>query len=89
MAALGPSDFQAFYLIDVAPQDVAQRTNVLTPLAGTPEYDAPAQPREWWIARDAFASLRFYNPDTLTGRVHGWIGVSPQTGRTYIYTFTM
>lgn len=86
---LGPSDFETFYFIDVAQQDVANWTDALTPLAGTPEYDAPDQPRDWWIARDAFASLRFYKPDTLTGRVHGWIGVSQQTGRIYIYTFTM
>lgn len=85
----GPSDFETFYFIEVAPLNVAQWTDVLTPLGGTPEYDAPDQLRDWWIARDTFASLRFYKPDTLTGRVHGWIGVSQQTGRIYIYTFTM
>jgi hypothetical protein len=86
---LGPSDFRTFYFVEVAPQDVARWTDVLTPLSGMAEYDAPAQPREWWIARDAFASLQFYRPDSLTGRSHGWIGVSPQTGRIYIFTFTM
>jgi len=86
---LGPSDFRAFYFVQVAPQDVAQWAQILTPLAATVEYDAPAQPRDWWIARDTFASLQFYKPDTLTGRVHGWIGVSQQSGRIYIFTFTM
>jgi hypothetical protein len=86
---LGPSDFRAFHFVEVAPQDVARWTEVLTPLSGTAEYNAPVQPREWWIARDAFASLQFYKPDILTGRVHGWIGVSQQTGRIYIFTFTM
>ena len=86
---LGPSDFRAFYFVQVAPQDVAQWTQILTPLAATAEYDAPAQLRNWWIARDTFASLQFYKPDTLTGRVHGWIGVSQQSGRIYIFTFTM
>ncbi len=86
---LGPSDFRAFYVVEVAPQDVPRWTQILTPLAGTAAYGTPAEPRDWWIARDAFASLKFYEPDTLTGRVHGWIGVAPQTGRIYIFTFTM
>jgi hypothetical protein len=87
--SLGPSDFRAFYFVEVAPQDVARWTDVLTPLAGTAEYDAPGQPRDWWIARDAFASLRFYSPHSLTGKANGWIGVSRQTGRIYVFTFTM
>jgi hypothetical protein len=86
---LGSSDFRAFYFIEVAPQDVSQWTQILTPLGAAADYDAPAQPRDWWISRDTFASLQFYKPDILTGRVQGWIGVSPQTGRIYIFTFTM
>jgi hypothetical protein len=86
---LGPSDFRTFYFIKVAPQDVSQWTQILAPLGATAEYDAPAQPRDWWIARDSFASLQFYKPSTLTGRSLGWIGVSQQAGRIYIFTFTM
>jgi hypothetical protein len=86
---LGPADFQAFCFIEVAPQDVSQWMQVLTPLGATPEYGAPAQPRDWWITRDTFASLQFYKPDILTGRIHGWIGFSQQTGRIYIFTYTM
>jgi hypothetical protein len=86
---LGPSDFQAFYFLEVAPGDVSQWTQILTPLGTAAEYAAPAQPRDWWIARDSFASLQFYKPNILTGRIHGWIGVSQQTGRIYIFTFTM
>jgi hypothetical protein len=86
---LGPSDFRTFYLVEVAPQDVSRWTQALTPLGGVAEYNAPAQSRDWWIAHDAFRSLQFYKPDPLTGRVHGWIGVSPETGRIYIFTFTM
>jgi hypothetical protein len=33
---LGPSDFRAFYSIEVAPQKVLQWTQVLTPLGATP-----------------------------------------------------
>jgi hypothetical protein len=86
---LGPSDFRAFYFIEVAPQDVSRWTQVLTSLKVPAEYAAPAEPRDWWIARDTFASLQFYKLDSLTGRAYGWIGVSQQTGRIYIFTFTM
>jgi len=86
---LGPSDFRAFYFVEVAPQDVSQWTQIFTPLGTAAEYDAPAQLRDWWLSRDTFASLQFYKPDILTGRVHGWIGVSQQVGRIYIFTFTM
>lgn len=86
---LGPSDFRAFYFLEVAPKDISQWTKVLIPLGATAEYKAPAEPRDWWIAPDAFDSLKFYKPDSLTGRIHGWIGVSQQTGRIYIFTFSM
>jgi hypothetical protein len=85
----GPSDFRAFYFVQVAPQELSKWTEILTPLGAAAEYTAPSQPCDWWIAHDTFASLQFYKPDILTGRVHGWIGVSQQTGRIYIFTFTM
>jgi hypothetical protein len=86
---LGPSDFRAFYVIEVAPQDISKWIQLLKPLGATAEYGAPAQPRDWWITRDTFASLQFYKPDLLTGRIYGWVGVSQQIGRIYIFTFTM
>lgn len=86
---LGPSDYRAFYFVAVAPQDVSRWTEMLTPLGEIAKYDAPAQLRDWWVSRDGFSSLRFYKPDILTGRIHGWIGVSQQTGHIYIFTFTM
>lgn len=86
---LGPSDFRSFYLMEVAPETISAWTQILEPLEELVDFEAPAQPRDWWIARDAFASLQFYEPDILTGKVHGWIGVSQPTGRIYIFTFTM
>lgn len=87
--SLGPADFRAFYSIEIAPQEISQWMKILTPLGATAKFDAPARPRDWWIARETFASLQFYKPDILTGRVHGWIGVSQQTGRIYIFAITM
>jgi hypothetical protein len=86
---LGPSDFQAFYVLKVAPQSIAKWTNLLTPLTEKADYAAPKQPRDWWIDRANFNKLKFYKTDTLTMRIHGWIGVLPQTGHIYISTFTM
>jgi hypothetical protein len=86
---LGPSDFRAFYVVEVTPSAVLQWTQLLTSLGAATEYAAPVEPRDWWISRDAFDSLEFYKPATLTGRMHGWIGVSQKTGRIYIFTFTM
>ena len=85
---LGPSDYRDFYVVDVATQDIEQWSQVLTPLQEVPEYVEPPQPRNWWIARDAFTSLQFYEPAPLTGRSTGWIAISRQTGKIYIFTFT-
>ena len=85
---LGPSDYRDFYVVDVAAQDIEQWSQVLTPLQEVPEYVAPPQPRNWWIDRDVFTSLQFYEPVPLTGRSTGWIAISRQTGKIYIFTFT-
>jgi hypothetical protein len=86
---LGPSDFRGFYLLKVAPQDISRWMQIFQPLGVKAEYNAPVEPRDWWVTHDTFSSLQFYQPDILTGEVHGWIGVSPQTGSIYIFTFTM
>lgn len=85
----GPSDYREFYVLQVAPQDVSKWTQILRPLEEEAGYGAPETPRDWWLPREAFASLQLYKPNPLTGRIHGWIGVSPPTGRIYIATFTM
>jgi hypothetical protein len=85
----GPSDFRAFYLVEVVPQDLPLWTRLLTPLAAQAEYAAPTEPRDWWIARAAFAKLQFYQSVPLTGLDQGWIGVSPETGHIYVFTFKM
>ncbi|MDZ4286754.1 MAG: hypothetical protein U0984_02285 [Prosthecobacter sp.] len=86
---LGPSDFRTFYLLEIAPWDSGQWLKILTPMAEVPKYALPVRPCHWWLAESEFHSLQFYQSDTLTGRIHGWIGVSPKTGRIYIFTYTM
>ncbi|NJR60557.1 MAG: hypothetical protein HC769_17980 [Cyanobacteria bacterium CRU_2_1] len=60
----------------------------MTPLQQVPEYAAPPQLRDWWISPDAFTTLQFYEPTSLTGRSTGWIGISHETGKIYIFSFT-
>jgi hypothetical protein len=84
----GPSDYRDFYAVEVVPQAIDRWKQDLTPLQEVPDYVAPLQPQNWWIDREAFPSLQFYQPDPLTGRSTGWIGISPQTGKIYIFTFT-
>ncbi len=85
---LGPSDFQAFYFIEVTPKDIEQWTDILTPVTETVRYAQPRRTYDWWISRSDFDSLKFYKPDILTSRLNGWVGVDQQIGRIYIFTFT-
>ena len=87
---LGPSDFHAFYALTVAPADLAAWRSALPPLPASnepPAYAVPEQPRPWWLTRDDFSRLAFYDPEPLTGRLHGWVGIAPD-GRIFIFTFT-
>ncbi|MFZ1386416.1 MAG: hypothetical protein WBP46_00140 [Thiolinea sp.] len=86
---LGPSDYQAFYVLKVAPQDIPQWLNLLTPLEYPAQYAEPSQAREWWLDHSTFDALQFFKPGSLTGRLNGWVGISQETGHIYIFTFTM
>jgi hypothetical protein len=70
---------------------VKQWTQLLTPLTTTASYTAPGESCNcnWWVSRDTFDSLKFYQSSPLTGNPQGWIGVSPQSGSIYIFSFTM
>jgi hypothetical protein len=85
---LGPSDYRAFTLLQVAPADLPKWQAVLTPLERTPAYSAPTQPYAWWVEESEFATLQFYAPDSLSGRINGWVAIDVNTARIYIYSFT-
>lgn len=88
---LGPSDFEEFYALTVAPADLAAWRSALPtiePLNTPAKYVTPKQPRPWWLTHDDFLGLRFYSPRSLTGRINGWVGVALD-GRIFVYAFTM
>jgi hypothetical protein len=86
---LGPSDFAAFYALTVAPADLpAWRAVLPAGPKSAPDFAAPKQPQPWWIAKEEFAGLTFYSPETMTGRSNGWVAIAPD-GRIFIYAFTM
>lgn len=70
---MGPSDYGDFYMIDVDKSILAKWKMLMTPLKEIPEYHAHKTMREWWINRDSYPSLRFYDPKIFTGRIHGFI----------------
>jgi hypothetical protein len=85
----GPSDSRVFRLIQVRSADIASWERLFTPLAEPARYAAPASPRDWWVSQDEFQHLRFYEPGPLATSAHGWIGVSPESGRIFVYSFSM
>ena len=88
---LGPSDFAAFYALTVAPADLSAWRSALPTIETQntpPKYVTPKQPRPWWLTHDDFLSLTFYSPESLTGRINGWVGIAPD-GRIFVYAFTM
>jgi hypothetical protein len=90
--SLGPPDFSAFYVLSVAPSDIPVWRAALSPLEpqNTPaRYAAPKKGAPWWLQASEFGSLELYSPKLLTGRGNGWIGIHPQTGKIFVYAFTM
>lgn len=88
---LGPSDFRAFYALQVVPGDLSAWRAALPPLEALnspPKYAAPKQPLPWWLTQDDFLHLEFYSPNSLTGRSNGWVGIAPD-GKIFVYAFTM
>ena len=88
----GPADFTAFYALSVSPADLAAWRSALPALEAPnapPEYASPKQPVSWWLTSDDFLKLIFYSPESLTGRSNGWVGIAPESGKIFVYAFTM
>lgn len=87
----GPSDFSAFYMLTVAPADLAAWRSAQPTIETQnkpPKYVTPKQARLWWLTYDDFLGLTFYSPRFLTGRSNGWVGIASD-GRIFVYAFTM
>lgn len=85
----GPSDYQRFFMLQVAPQNLSKWTTNLEPLHEQIGYVSPTSTHIWWVEDAAFNKLEFFKPDTWVGSTNGWIGVARQTGHIYLFTFTM
>jgi len=86
----GPSDYRSFLAIQVPIGDLPQWTRHLTPAERIDSYLAPREPRPWWVSPETYPRLVFYEPASpLSGTTHGWIGVSPQDGKIFVFTYTM
>ena len=89
---LGPSDFTSFYALTVASTDLHAWRSALAPIQSPntpPKYATPKQPLPWWLTHDDFLGLKFYDPKALTGRGNGWVGIAPDSGKIFVYVFTM
>lgn len=89
---MGSSDFHSFYALSVASEDLQAWRSTLQPLEpqnSPPKYAVPKTSASWWLTSSEFRDLEFYSPKLVTGRMNGWVGVNPQSGRIYIYAFTM
>ena len=84
---LGSTDYCSFYTLNVAPESIADWVKVLKPLASdtkpnSSSFTSPAQAKSWWLTKQEYESLKFYDAFDLTNR-NGWIGIS-QTGHIFI-----
>ena len=84
---LGPSDFQSFVWIKVAPDDVAKWKAVLkTPPSDPPTYDAPTTNPKWWLLKATYSQLTKFDSYSIFNR-HGWIAIDDE-GNIFAMTFT-
>ena len=89
---VGPSDYTEFYALTVAPTDLPAWRSALAPLEqlnAPPKYATTKKTASWWLPLNDFPRLEFYSPKSLTGRIRGWSGIVPATGKIFVYTFTM
>lgn len=84
----GPSDYHSFYRLEVEPVSIDLWRQNLVQLETDATYAEPTEHYDWWLTPEQFEQLELYQPDGLTQRIHGWVGILPETGEIYIYTFT-
>lgn len=88
---LGPSDYATFCVLTATPKAIAAFRQALSPLHlphDSTQYAAPRKAVDWWLSEPEFKQLELFKPSLLTYRTNGWTGLSPQTGKVYIFGFT-
>lgn len=85
---LGPSDYASFGMLEINPTDLPAWRGKLLPLKVRPDYVSPKTLPDWWVNPADYSSLELFKLRPYTQRIHGWIGIDPQTNKIYIYTFT-
>ena len=89
---LGPSDFVSFCVLTVAAADLPAWRAAMSPIEpqnSPPNHEVPKKEVPWWLSPAEFKALEFYSPSTFGGRANGWIGIQSETGRIFVFTFTM
>ena len=86
---LGPSDYRAFLVLQVRGEDVRGWERLLKPLAQAAGYTAPETPRSWWVSQEEFQRLHLFEPAPLARSTHGWAAVAPDSGRIYVFSYSM
>jgi hypothetical protein len=88
---LGPSDYSTFCVLTATPKTIATFRQTLSPLHlpdDSAQYAAPRKAVNWWLSELEFKQLELFRPGLFTYRTNGWTGLSPQTGKVYIFGFT-
>jgi hypothetical protein len=88
--SLGPSDYHAYLVLKLPPGSMQAWRAQLKPLIAAPGYVAPegAAVLPAWVSKEDFAALEFFEPQALSFRVDGWIGLSMQRGELFMFTAT-
>ncbi len=85
---LGPADYLRFYALTASSINLSDWVKTLKIIEQRPSYTAPAVLPPWWVTKQDFNTLKFYKLSTPSGEDHGWIGVSENLKKAYIFTFS-
>jgi hypothetical protein len=87
--APGPSNETLSGVITFPAADLPKWQKVLSPQtshADTPSYCGHLPAPAWWPAATAFKDCEFYDPKTFTGRIFGFVALSPSAAALYFST---
>lgn len=80
---LGPTDYNYYGTLQVAPAEVMRWVENSAPHPEKPDYYLPASAEAWWPSRAHFEALEFFEPGRAAPGLQGWIGVDRARGTLY------